>query len=307
MVCLSRSLCTAFALVLLTTTSCAGKQPTTTIATAAPKTEDKTPESPTKPPKVVEIKNDLTLYPDEYEARGLPSIQNPWTVNDFQVAIPALLTLAKEDLKLLPRIHSTRSGPVFRRMVSRDSLQIYANRDIEWAIRNSSLIALVGSYPAISAPYVEALSRGIPVDREILEIMVFVGQLSAAMWESLDEVEPLIYRNDPLLPKRLAGLEETQQGAGGIVRGMITILHDRQFIQLDNHVWYTGELVQLLPRLIGRLTPADQAEAQERVIKLAASEPEPALRKQLKLLQTALMNPKQPLIPRPPNMSVGSP
>lgn len=307
MVCLSRSVCTAFALVLLNTTSCTGKQPTTTIATAEPKTEDQNPESPTKPTKVVEIKNDLTLYPDEYEARGVPSIQNPWTANDYQIAIPALLTLAKEDLNLLPRIHSPRSGSVFRRMVSRDNLQIYANRDIEWAIRNSSLIALVGSYPAISAPYVEALSQGIQVDREILEIMAFIGLISAAMWESLDEVEPLIYRNDPGLPKRLAGVQETQQGAGGIVRGMITILHDRQFVRLDNHVWYTAELVNLLPRLIGRLTPADQAEAQERIIKLAASEPEPALRKQLKLLQSAVANPKTPLVPHPPNMSVGSP
>jgi hypothetical protein len=52
-------------------------------------------------------------------------------------------------------------------------------------------------------------------------------------------------------------------------------------------MWFGGDSAS-------HLTPADQAEAQERITKLAASEPEPPLRKQLKLLHSAVANPKRP-------------
>jgi hypothetical protein len=135
------------------------EQPTTKLVSTAVehKTETYEPAPDAKPAKIVALENDSTLYPDEYEARGMPSIQNPWTIKDYEAAIPTLVALANENPSLLPRFNSTRSGSVFRRMVARENLDIYTNKDIDWQIRNTSLLAFARFFPNMTTGYLNAL------------------------------------------------------------------------------------------------------------------------------------------------------
>jgi hypothetical protein len=119
----------------------------------------------------------------------------------------------------------------------------------------------------------------------------------------LDEVEAAIYHNDPRLAARLAGLEEMQDGTANILRGMLTMTTDRQNIRIPDLLWYVPELVPIVPNLLGRLKPSQQAELQQRIDSLAASEPERDLAKELKVLSRAAAHPAVHILPRPGNMS----
>lgn len=296
-------------LLLFAATGCApAKPPSISAAPTQVATKSDIVDSP-PPAKVTEEKDepDPTLYPDEYEARGMPSIQNPWTLDDQQKAAVALFALAKENLTLLPRLKSKHSGSVFRRMVSRENLDIYANRAMDRDLRMSSLTALVKLMVVSLVIYSNAVMQGEPLDREMLEVMIYTLYLSALTWETTDEVATLMYRNDALLPQRLKGVEETQNGTAGILRGMITVLSDRQFVRLENHIWFASEFAKLLPRVSNRLTPEAHAEVEQRLRQLATTEPERELAKQLRRLHASLNEAKSPLVPRPANISTNTP
>jgi len=189
---------------------------------------------------------DPTLYPDEYEARGMPSIQDPWTPDAHKKAAEVLVALFNENPALLPRLDSKHSGPVFRRMVSRENIEMYANRDMEPNLRMSSIISLSESMPVIMTVYNNALIQRHPVDRELLEVSLYATYLAVIMWEAIDDQAANIYHNDALLPQRLAGIEQTQAGAGGMLRGLLLVMTDRRLVRLENQIWFVSELVPIM-------------------------------------------------------------
>lgn len=250
---------------------------------------------------------DPTLYPDEYEARGMPPIQDPWTADAHKKAAGVLVALFNENPALLPRLESKHSNSVFRRMVSRENLDMYANRDMEPGLRMSSLVVLGKTTPVYLAVYGNALLQGHLVDREMLEVSLYMAYAIAVTWEGMDDQAAKIYQPDAQLSQRLAGVEESQKGLTKFLSGTTKVLTDREFIRLENHIWFASEFASILPRLSNRLDPQAHAELEQRLRQLATTEPERELAKQFKRLHASLKDAKPPLVPRPPNMSVGTP
>lgn len=245
------------------------------------------------------VDTDPTLSSAEYEARGMPPIQNPWSVAVYQQAVPVLTTLRTENPALLPRFSSKRSGEVFRRMVSRENLQLYTNKDMDWTTRRSSLGDLLVVLPSVMGIYGGAVQEGQPLDREMLEATLHQGHAMVLLWHTFDEVAPTMYKKDEGLSRRMMTLQLLQQNAGIAVLGMIGMSEDQQRIRLENRIWYISELAKLLPDLANRAEQSTQNTIRKQVARLVAAETAPELKKQLESLQSALATLPIPAVPRP--------
>ncbi|MBK9262330.1 MAG: hypothetical protein IPM54_21315 [Polyangiaceae bacterium] len=242
-------------------------------------------------PATAEADSDPTLSPAEYEARGMPSIQNPWTAIDYQLAAAALVAIAEENPAHLPRLNSKQSGPVFRRIVSREDLLVYANRNIDWDLRRASLMAIHESMLSVLAVYARAFSANRALQREILELSVKDSHSVIAMWNLVDELPKDLLKKTARNPSPALLLDELQDGTPNMVRATVLLIELCEENSVPTCIWHAGELIHVLPPLIERITPERQAEARQRIAKLAASEPNPALAKQFKLLHEAVAAP----------------
>lgn len=250
---------------------------------------------------------DPTLYPDEYEALGIPSIQEPWTASAQAKAVVALTALAQKHPEKLPRLASKHSGSVFRRFVSRDNLLIYAKRDIDWNIRKTSLTFVSERLLMGSLIYVEAFQHGQPLEREVLELFVQVAHCANLTWKTMDEIAKDMYRPDEGYAGRLAGLNEMQAGTTRVTHGMFLMLGGIEATPFEDFAWYVAELVVLVPQLVGRLKTAQQVALQEELTQLTQEVRDPRWAKELKRLEFAALHPIEQLLPRPTLQSEATP
>jgi len=271
--------------------------PVSTEATStidAPKQQVVAPRQSTN---VADPSADSTLYPNDYEARGIPSIQNPWTIEDYRTALEALTVIGKENPEQLPRLASNHSGAVFRRMVSRENLLLYANTNIDLLIRSSSSMAIVETMTAMMGVYLQALLQGQRVDREVLEMYVQQGHALAMVWETVDDMMAGISSNDVRYTRFMTAVGKMQTGSADMIRGMLMAVSDRQVVSVVNLEWYVAELAAFMPNVIGRLNPSDQAELEQNIARLAATEREHTLAKHLETLQRAVSQSTQSQAP----------
>jgi hypothetical protein len=275
------------------------RSPASDNAKAADSATEKNPsKSSHQAAKANESDADPTLSPEEYAAQGVPPIQNPWTVTDYKRAFVAFTAIVNKNPLLLPRSASKHSGAVFRRLVSRENLAMYANRDVPWSIRDASTADMTEGISDISSLYLKAFTDGQNVQREMFELVIHQAHCTALTWTTMDEVATAIYQNDSGYATRIAGLDELQTGTARSFGGMVTMLAELDGAQLPDLLWYVPELTAIAPSLLGRLKPSQQAELQQRIDRLAASDLDPELAKQVKLLSRAAARPAKQVLPR---------
>lgn len=236
----------------------------------------------------VESDPDGSLSPEEYEARGIPAIQNPWGVQEYRAALTVLVALVNENPALLPRHGRKRSSPVFRRMVTRENVPLFHATDVHSpndALNAAQLMPILGGMLTV---YGHAQMRGERVDREALEIYVQLGHVAVASWQMMDEVIGRIPQQDPRQTRMAAAIAETQRGTADILRGMLMALLDRHDVAFENLIWYASELRAFMPFLVEHLDEPARSELSGRITHLATTEPEPELAKSLKDLRRAL-------------------
>ncbi|MBK9266728.1 MAG: hypothetical protein IPM54_43950 [Polyangiaceae bacterium] len=184
---------------------------------------------------------------------------------------------------------------MFRHIVSRENLLVYANRNIDWDLRRSNLITIIEGLSPMSIVYGIMASADPTFEREAREIMLQNAHCVLAMWNLVDEVPEDLRKRAFARPNGAVALSEMQEGTAKVVSGMLLSTEQRVDKSVAALVWYIGELIRVLPPLIDRITPERQAEAIQRIAKLAASEPNPVLAKQFKWLHKAVTAPQKPV------------
>jgi len=253
---------------------------------APAKSEASTQDRPT--PTTEEEHLDTPAEQDEYTARGIPAIDKTWSVDEAKAAAEAIVRMVKEDPALLPRLSNARSRKVFERLISRDTLHRYQDPRTHLNIRFPAVNDLALVNKQILVTYIKAFEKGQPLSRELLELLVMQGVIAVEMWHVIDELLPQLDPKDPTYPNRMAGLQQVRDGTTEMVEGLLMTLTERRNYGAKDLTWYAEQLVPIVPSLIDRLDPPVRAAMRKRIAELADSEPEPEIKKQLKILLKAV-------------------
>lgn len=210
---------------------------------------------------------DESLDTNALVAGGVPSPDRSWAPQDYGVAVEALTAMAARQVSSLPRHGSSRSGPVFARLIARDNYSVI--RDARFPL-DQRVPLTIGWMQAVQKAMLLYASRSTPTgtfDHEVAEILAFQLGMMPDVFATLDEFRASLPADDPKREVRLKGLKVLQGGSAGMVNGALTMLTEAQLYRVEPRrrlavavestiasFWpYVPETFQIeLPALIGR-------------------------------------------------------
>ena len=229
---------------------------------------------------------DRSLTPDRYLARGLPSVERPWTPADYATAQAALARLAAADPLALPRKDSRASSRVFARMTARDNALAARGAPVQERLQGGA--DALGSLDAILATYLEADGAGKGgfgaevVDLAIAGFAVARSTASAA-------------RELPVPEAGAADRAAFDEGSRGLsealasqARALLMMLGDRGRLAPPDRARVAKLLAAELPMAARDLPPGFLEEAGRLAGEAAAGETSAAVKGDLARLEAAI-------------------
>lgn len=208
---------------------------------------------------------DDSLAANEYISLGIPSHDRRWVGQDMAAAASKLRSLAAQSPAKLPRAGSSRSGPVFDRIVSADNLKFFRSRSLPLSARFPDAITYAESQTAILKTYLAARESNAVTGRELVELMGAQLRLAGVMLELVDEFVPTLSKDDPKYPVRMAGLDQMRQGLAGAVAGSVITLTESQFYDVDSRTKLMAYCRETFPSIVPKLTVPSQQEVVQRL------------------------------------------
>jgi hypothetical protein len=231
---------------------------------------------------------DRSLSADEYIALGMPAYDRVWTGQDMSTSASRLQALATTAPQQLPRFNSSRSGPMFARIVARDNLDFFRSRSLPLASRFPQAIEYVESLNAILKVYLSASAANQVTSDDLIELMGAELRAIQVGLELVDEFLPTLSKDDPKYPVRMAGLDRMRQGLAGVVAGVITTLTEDQVYRVDARSKLLGYCRETFPSIVPKLSAPSRSEVLRRLDELVEDARVRDLRPQLISLRDEL-------------------
>jgi hypothetical protein len=188
---------------------------------------------------------DTSLALAVYRAAGVPEVDRPWSVADYQRCLDVFVDLVRQGRADLPRAGSARSGPLLSRLV--DSRNFEAPAGITSGDRARRLQGYLEVFPGFLKVYSPA-SDGIDFSVEQAELIVGLLEL---LKSSLSGSRDYAAVDASWAPE----YERQRQVTLGVVRGARTMLAEpeRYSIAVRRHI--KAHLARLAPELESHLDP----------------------------------------------------
>ena len=155
---------------------------------------------------------DLSLPAEEYVKLGVPAATKVWNGDDCLEAARVLKSLAQTNPEKLPRYQSERSGELFSRMTSTKNLEAFRNRQVAFPERFPQILGYYDGISQIFKVYLTAFQAQRVSDSDVLELMGNLTQASVVILDVVDELIPMIDKNDPKYEVRMQGLNQMRNG-----------------------------------------------------------------------------------------------
>ena len=194
---------------------------------------------PTAQPEPEPGAPDTSLELPVYRAAGVPDIDHRWSVQDYRRSLEVFAQMLRSGRADLPRYASPRSGALFGHLV--DERNFAAPAAAPAADRARELQRYLEVFPGLLQVYSPA-SDGLDFAAEQSELIVAVLEL---LKSALEESRQLVREDASWSPTYQA----QQNVSVGVVRGLSSMLGERQRYSDEQRARLKAELVQLAPAI----------------------------------------------------------
>ena len=167
-------------------------------------------------PKPVEIPvpPDESLTTDEYVGLGLPDPDKEWTGEEMAKAQSVLAEVAQKGAEHLPRYESDKSGAVFARLISTDSLKTFVDPALPLGGRVIGVAVYSEAVGKLLQIYFNALKAEQVDGRDMLELSEASYHVMNSMMQVFEQTAGAADPSNPALSAFAAGLDQLRAGAG---------------------------------------------------------------------------------------------
>ncbi|MEM9273744.1 MAG: hypothetical protein AAGA80_12375 [Cyanobacteria bacterium P01_F01_bin.143] len=183
--------------------------------------------------------SDESLTLDQYIEVGIPAHDRIWSGEDMTRAANILTEIAQNDPGHLPRYQSPNSGEAFDRLIADENLDLYRNRSLPLEMRFYDALNYIESSNQVFNIYLAAFNQRAVGDSELVDMSGSLLRMSVVMLQLVNELLPLLDKEDPTYPVRMNGLEQMKSGLASVVAGGIQTL-------TESHAFRTSELKRLI-------------------------------------------------------------
>lgn len=240
----------------------------------------------------VRKETDHSLTPKEYIRLGFPAPDKVWTSADMLEANKVLASFTNDKAVQLPRYNSPRSGEVFGRLTSLETLPSFRIRDVPIKTRLMQATDYGDGLKEIWKKYNAAFSNQKVGDAEVVELTGAFLRFLVVELRLVDEFALTLDKNDPKYAVRMRALDNLKVSLAQIVTGLLIMLTERDQYSSTELVRLLDYMQETVPSIAPRLSPdvakdtvarLQQMEKDQRLKDL-----QPGLRELLAKVQNAL-------------------
>jgi hypothetical protein len=209
--------------------------------------------------------SDQSLKTEEYVRLGLPAPHKVWSGADMIKANNLLASIARENSARLPSYQSPRSGAVFARLTSTESLPSFTNRDVPVQTRLGQALDYCDGLKEILKTYTAAFLSKEVTDAEVVELTGAFLRCLVVELDLVDEFVLTLDKSDPKYVIRMQGLETMKLGLAQIVSGLLVTLTERDRYRDSELVRLVAYMQETLPAVAQRMSPAARTETVARL------------------------------------------
>ena len=191
----------------------------------------------------------------------------------------------------LPRYQSERSGDVFAKLTSTESLKLLTDDQLPIQARGQFVLLEINGCATTMKTYLNAYLGGQVGGAEMVELFGAQLRTIVACFDFYDAFRATLDPGDPTYQVRLQGYDQMRSGVSTVLAGASTTLTERSAYRREDLLRLVDYLREVLPVVLPRLAPNTQAEIVKRLINLqnnpALADLQPGLRKLLVEVQTA--------------------
>jgi len=218
---------------------------------------------------------DGSLTPEDYIQRGLPPLDRPWTVADYDAAERVLLGMR---IGQLPHSSSPRSRAVIEKLTDPRNLDIYADRAIALHTRLAAIEELAMIELQFARPYAASTILNAAFENDVFELGAFFLQTLVVRFDLQDELATsLAGRNQPSATD-MERLQQERAGLGPSIHGLCKMLQDRDDSNNSGRAYLARAISAAYPKLAYRLPADAQAELDATVHDVARNDPSAEVR-----------------------------
>ena len=228
------------------------------------------------------LSQDHSLTLAEYHQAGVPPLDRPWGLPDYQQAAQAFTAIAQQNPSHLPRHNSPRSGQLFAYLFNIENLPNTKDAATleQTQARLQELQQLTsGPLLEITNAYLMSLDLGFS---QPLETCTAIGFITQALPRAHDLAEQATAQGRPVDPARTTALEKSTINA--FVSAIQLLRHTGQQ-SVDAKQAMLDRVVPAYLKIRPRLSPAANAQIQLAVDRALAQEASEDIQTQLRLIQ----------------------
>jgi hypothetical protein len=241
---------------------------------------------------------DPTLKSEEYIRLGLPAPGTVWSSADMMQANKVLASLTQERAEQLPRYKSPRSGEMFARLTSTESLPSFKDRQIPLQTRLLQAVDYGDGLKEIQKKYAFAFLNHKVRDADMVELTGAFLRYLVVELDVLDEFILTLDKDDPKYPVRMRGLAQVKLGVYQIVTGLVVTLTERDHYGSAELVRLLSYMQETLPAITPRMEASARTETVARLQQLQddpnTKDLQPGLRELFEKVKDAVEKKKAP-------------
>lgn len=211
-------------------------------------------DAPRGPSATAPVLADRSLSTAEYVRLGMPAPDKVWTVAETATASRVLTDLAKNDPGKLPRFEHRLSGEMFARLISDETLEALARKDVSVNARYAAGSDYGHAFSQIVDEYSSVSSANKGLTTEFVELYAKALRFMSRQMDLIDARLSTVDKSNARYNERMKGEKMVHGAVTEIVVASLQLLSD-SCIPTADKVRLLGHLPKSLPGLVKHLPP----------------------------------------------------
>jgi hypothetical protein len=228
---------------------------------------------------------DESQTPAQAVEHGAPSIDKAWLPTDY-VAFDAYL--ARLPSHRYPRVGSSRSSPLFMKVIESAEQPILAKKDIHLNSRMELGLQMQQAANSTLKRYAWAHSAGTDYSKELAHLLGLSLAMTRQLLLLVDEFIPTIDPDDGKYEVRMQGLEKVKRAMPMQLDGVVLSMKEANvYSDMDRRI-IAKYLVAEAPGILDRMEQSIRREFQVKIKELESSETDPVAKQLLVALSKSI-------------------
>jgi hypothetical protein len=202
---------------------------------------------------------DQSLKTEGYILLGFPAPDRVWSGADMIQANKVLASFSQDKTEQLPKYKSPRSGEVFARLTSTESLPSFRNRGLPLQTRLALVLDYADGLKEIMKRYTLAFLNNKVRNADVVELCGAFLRVQVVQLDLVDAFVSTLDKEDPKYDIRMEGMEQMKFGLTQVTTGMLMTLSERHRYRSSDLIRLVGYMQETWPMISCHLPPAARA------------------------------------------------